>query len=387
MLWAREARERTLALVAPLDDEQLFGPRLPTVNPLLWELGHVAWFQEHWVLFVAAGLAPARADCDALYDSSAVPHDVRWDLPLPSRAATLAFLASTLERVLARPRPWDERTRYFLRLAVFHEDLHDEAFAITLQTHGYPAPALLADARAASRPDASPRAGDVTHPGGAFLLGATADAPFVFDNEKWAHEVRLRPFAIARSPVTQAEFAAFVHDGGYDARSLWTDDGWRWREATSTRHPVYWHRDGDAWLRREFDQLVPLEPQRPMVHANAHEADAYCRWAKRRLPSEAEWEAAAVADTAATRDLGQADRDFSKSGWEWTASAFLPYPGFVVDPYEDYSRPWFHTHRVLRGSSWLTPARLVRPTFRNFYTPDRCDPFAGFRTCALDEAA
>ncbi len=428
--WVCDARDRTLALVADLTDEQLLGPRLPIVNPLLWEIGHVAWFQERWVLRHAAGLPPIRADGDALYDSSAVPHDSRWDLPLPSRAETLAYLREVRDRVLACLAEWtpDAPELYFVRLAVFHEDMHDEAFTYTRQTHGYPAPRA---AWAGTPPTAGhagvepggPLPGDVEVPGGTFLLGALPGSePFVFDNEKWAHPVEVRPFAIARAPVTQAEFAAFVDDGGYRRRDLWSEAGWRWREAAGAEHPVYWQRAvGGGWLRRDFDTWVPLEPHRPVIHVNWYEAEAYCRWAGRRLPTELEWEVAASAERDASgrlaprrrrfpwgddpptpgranldgRAMGCADvgalaagdsafgcRQMIGNVWEWTASDFLPYPGFEPDPYKDYSQPWFGTHKVLRGGCWVTRARLLRNTWRNFYTPDRRDVWAGFRTCA-----
>lgn len=436
-----DARHRSLELLRDLEDGQLLGPRLPVVNPLLWEMGHLAWFGEKWVLRHASKRPPLRGDADALFDSSAVPHDTRWDLPLPPRAAAMDYMNQVQERILdvIHRGPTDAEA-YFILLSVFHEDMHGEAFLYTRQTLGYPCPRLsppkdrsqesglrsqgsgvrvLTPAPSLLTPEAGPLPGDVEIPGGTFHLGARKDEPFVFDNEKWAHPVSLRPFAIARAPVTQAEFAAFVADGGYRRAELWGPAGWRWRQAGEVLHPIYWRREGKAWLRRDFDRWLPLEPHRPVIHVNWYEAEAYCRWAGRRLPTEAEWETAAAAsgnDLSAPKRrfpwgdeppnparaqldgyrLGCCDvadrvagdshfgcRQMIGNVWEWTASDFLPYPGFVADPYRDYSQPWFGTHKVLRGGAWMTRSRLLRNTWRNFYQPDRRDVWAGFRTCAL----
>ena len=407
----RDARERSLLLIVDLDDEQWLGPELPIVNPPRWEIGHVAWFQEHWVLRHLRGLPPLRPDADALYDSSAVAHDSRWRLRLPDRRGTLAYAAGVLEEVARRleeSRELDADARYFHLLALYHEDMHGEAFAYTRQTLGYRAPAIARDESL----EGGPRPGDVDVPGGTWKLGADPDPDggFLFDNEQGAHAVEVAPFRIARAPVTQAEFAAFVDDGGYERRELWTEEGWRWRTEVRALHPVYWRRDpARGWLRRRYDAWIPLEPHRPAHHVNAHEADAWCRWAGRRLPSEAEWECAAgparfpwgddpPTPERALLDLRAAEpcdvgahaagdgphglRQMIGNVWEWTATTFGPYPGFVAGPYRDYSQPWFGTHRVLRGGAFATRSRLLRRTWRNFFTPDRRDVLAGFRTCA-----
>jgi iron(II)-dependent oxidoreductase len=418
-----DARRRTLDLVADLGDDQLLGPRLAIVNPLLWEIGHVAWFQEHWVLRHALGEAPLRADGDALWDSSAVAHDTRWDLPVPPRRETLRYMAEVRSRVLSRlERPAvPSELAYFARYTTFHEDMHDEAFTYTRQTLGYRAPAFSDGPPRPAKAEAGPLDGDAVVPGGEFVLGAGEEEPFVFDNEKWAHPVGLERFAIARAPVTQSQMAAFVEDGGYRRRQLWSEEGWRWREGARAEHPVYWRRAGGGWERRDFDRWKPLEPHRPAIHVSWFEAEAYCAWARRRLPSEAEWEAAAASEPAGGRRsvrkrrfpwgdepptperanldgraLGCLDvaalpagdsafgcRQMMGNVWEWTSSAFGPYPGFVPDAYRDYSQPWFGTHKVLRGGCWVTRSRLLRNTWRNFYPPDRRDVWAGFRTCAL----
>jgi len=411
------SRARTLRLTADLKGRRLLGPMLPIVNPPLWEIGHVAWFQEWWCLRDGTSRAPADsmlAGADRLYDSAKVAHDTRWSLPLPAIETTRAYGEEVLERVIARLRrmPEDAGLQYFAQLAVFHEDMHAEAFHYTRQTLGYPDP-LPAPAAPPAIAEA-PR-GDVELPGGAFELGAFPGSGFVFDNEKWAHPVQIAPFRIARVAVSNGEFLEFVEAGGYRRREWWSDAGWAWRAGAGAQAPRYWVREGTAWLQRRFDKVAPLAAGHPVIHVNWHEAQAYCRFAGRRLPTEAEWEYAAAwcaregrkrrypwgetTPTAAHANLesggpvavgayGDGDsaagcRQMIGNVWEWTDSGFDPYPGFEIDPYQEYSQPWFGTHKLLRGASFATTRRLVRNTFRNFYTPDRNDIFAGFRTCAL----
>ncbi len=408
----RDARQRTRLLSRDLEGPQLFGPKLAIVNPVLWELGHVAWFQERWCLRLRAdeSLSESILDgADALYDSATVAHDTRWDLPLPDLSATLEFQDRVLEGVLGRlERERDnEWFLYFVQLALFHEDMHAEAFHYTRQTLGYADP-LDRDNAGKGALD-----GDVELPGGEFLLGAARNSGFHFDNEKWSHRVELEPFRIARAPVTNSQFLEFVRDGGYGRRDLWSLEGWSWKDRAGG--PRYWiERDGE-WRERRFDEEVRLDGDLPVMHVNWLEANAYCRYAGRRLPSEAEWEIAAsfsgesgkrrypwgdMADDRVRANLngsGRAPVGSFEAGdsfggcrqmlgnvWEWTSSTFAPYPGFVCDPYREYSEPWFGTHRVLRGGSFTTPARLISNTWRNFYTPDRGDIFAGFRTCGIE---
>jgi iron(II)-dependent oxidoreductase len=407
-----DARRRTRALTGDLRGEQLFGPKRSIVNPVLWELGHVAWFQERWCLRLRPDESLSHSlleGSDALYDSAKVAHDTRWDLPLPALSETLDYQERVLEHVLERLEressdPW---FTYFVRLVIFHEDMHAEAFHYTRQTLGYADPL---DAGPAQSAKVEELRGDAEVAGGTYLVGASRNSGFHFDNEKWAHPVAVAAFRIARAPVTNREFLEFVREGGYRRRDWWSAEGWESKRASM---PRYWRSDGDEWLERRFSAWEPLQADFPVMHVDWHEANAYCRYAGRRLPSEAEWEIAASLDGKSGRrrypwgdsaDRGRANlsgagrvpvgrfasgdslggcRQMIGNVWEWTSSAFAPYPGFVSDPYREYSEPWFGTHKVLRGGSFATPARLIANSWRNFYLPERGDIFAGFRTCAV----
>ena len=418
----REARHRTRRLTEDLASGELMGPYLPIVNPVLWEIGHIAWFHEYWTLRHAAGRGLLIERGDRLWDSSNVPHTTRWTLDLPDRAGTYGYMADVLghqEDLLGRGV--DEAARYFYDLSIRHEDMHVEALTYMRQTLSFARPEEMG---AATRPKAGALAGDAAVPGGTWRLGSTAREGFVFDNEKWAHELPVVAFRIARAPVTNAEFAAFIEAGGYATREFWSEAGWAWREERRAERPVYWQpkRDG-VWRWRRYREDEALAPHEPVIFVSWFEADAWCRWAKRRLPSETEWEAAAVgvpsADGSrlearrrkwpwgeAPPDARHANLDFAFDGtidvgalpdsdsafgcrqmignvWEWTSSDFLPFGSFSADPYKDYSQPWFGSRKVLRGGCWATSARIARPAYRNFFTPDRNDVFAGFRSCAL----
>jgi len=449
----RDFRERLLSLVNDLDEQQMIGPRIAIVNPPLWEIGHVAWTQEFWTLRHLRKERPILEHGDRLYNSTDVAHDTRWELLLPSRTDTLAYMNEVLERCIAGIDGKSELSPdefYFYWLTTFHEGMHAEARAYTRQTLGYQPPPFL---KPTAVTDVDQRAclGDVEIPGGRFTIGATQDFPFVFDNEKWAHEIEIKPFRIARAPVTNGEFLEFVEEGGYRERRYWSDDGWRWLESGGAPqleqsfakffsktlnepmeltafnerldHPVYWHPlDNGRWQQRVYNRYVLLNEDLPVLHVSWYEAEAFCNWSGRRLPKESEWEVAASGEFAANgaqlserrRHYAWGDQppraelanlDWRNSGpvgvgaypggdsafgcrqmignvWEWTADEFQAYPGFTVDPYKEYSKPWFGTHKVLRGGCWATSSLLIRNTWRNFYTPDRRDVWAGFRTCA-----
>ncbi len=353
-------------------------PFIPIVNPPLWELAHVAWFSELFLLRNASSSNPATAlypsllaGSDDCFDSNGVPHRARWALNLPGTAALKTYCRDVFEGVLDKLSRVDNDNAalYPYRLALAHEDMHGEAFAYTLQTLDVPAPPQLAAPVVATG-----SAAEIRFAGGTIYLGGQPDQGFVFDNEKWAHPVVVPAFTIDSGLISNAQYAAFVEDGGYETPALWRDPAADWLTRQNRAAPRYWRRDDGAWRCVRFGMTVSLHPDEPVRHVNAYEAQAYCLWAGRRLPTEAEWEFTALSGSAAFRwgDL-----------WEWTSSPFVPYPGFAPDAYREYSAPWFKTHRVLRGASFATQARMRSPVYRNFFMPHRHDLFAGFRTCAL----
>jgi iron(II)-dependent oxidoreductase len=388
------------------------------VNPLIWEIGHLAWFQEKFVLRQACGQSPILPYGDAIYDSGAVPHDTRWRLVLPSREDTAEYMRAVAERVaeeVTGPGSTDV-VRHFAQYSVHHYDMHAESLTYTRQALGYPLPQIPGiGAESCSAPTGadSPR-GDAQIAGGRFVLGAALSDPFVYDNEKWGHAVDVAPFAIAKAAVTQAEYAAFVDAGGYQDARLWSDGG-AWLASTGARQPAYWRRHGDSWQRRHFDNWVDLEPDLPASHVCWWEADAFCRWAGRRLPTEAEWEYAACggswpkpsypwgeaepsparaatdwwpAGPVAVGDCASGDspvgcRQMIGNVWEWTASDFAAYPNFERDAYWENSEQFFGSRKVLRGGAWATRGVFLRSVMRNYFTPDRRDVMAGLRTCAV----
>lgn len=418
----QDAHERTQLLIEGLTEKQLMGPLLATVNPLLWEIGHTAYFYEFWVLRQHLKQSSIRSDSDDLYDSMTIAHDDRWELPLPSTDDTQCYIQTVkdaLEQCLSTGV--DPERDYLAQYALFHHDMHNEAYTYTRQTLNYPQPKIAqAQAKILS---AGAISGDVQIPGGRFMLGATKQDGFVFDNEKWAHAVDIKPFSIAKAAVSNADFLKFIEADGYSNKEYWNDEGWQWREKTGLKQPVYWRLNNSGWQIKQFDQWRPLPMNAAIIHVCWHEAKAYCRWAGRRLPTEAEWEVAASAEAShdgkslssnkryypwgnepptanhANLDgyaLGTVDvaaypagdsafgcRQMIGNVWEWTEDTFSPYPGFEADMYQDYSQPLFGITKVLRGGAWPTRGRMIRNTWRTYYGPDRNDVFAGFRTCSL----
>ncbi|HZP36122.1 MAG TPA: selenoneine synthase SenA [Methylomirabilota bacterium] len=418
----RDARRVELELLEDLTESQMLGSPAHFIEPPIWEMGHVGWFQELWIRRHLDGESTLLPGSDGIYDAFHVSYTRRWDHDYPSRARTLQYISEVLERTVGRLdcREPTSADAYFYTLAALHEDMHAENLTLIRQTLHYARPRLENLDPAAARPpiDAGYVPHDATVPGGRFLLGADPDEPFVFDNEKWAHPVEVAPFRIASIPVTNAEFQRFVDDGGYRRRELWGRRGWDWRRREAVEHPLFWvPGEGGRWHEHRFDLITPLEPWHPVVYVNWYEAEAYCRWARRRLPTEAEWEMAATfepstggkrrfpwGDDAPTSERASLDyraggtidvralpagdspvgcRQMIGNIWEWVDDTFEPYPGFVCDPYKEYSEPYFGVKKVLRGGAWTTRSRLIRATWRNFYRRHRRNILAGFRTVAL----
>ncbi len=361
----RDSRARTLGLldayVAALG-ESLVVPYSVQLNPPLWEVGHVAWFQDYWIARSRqreSGIVcdpdhqrpeGRLAGADARYNSSRVAHATRWALPLPSLGATRDYLAASLEETLTLLVVADhsDDALYFYRLALFHEDMHAEAATYMAQALAIALPAGLMPTPLAPRPNHALRI--TAQP---WTLGNSGPG-FAFDNELQAHEVNVSDFEIDSEAVSWARYLPYL-------------------EATGAAPPRYLRKSGEGWQCRVFGDWQALDLDAPATHLTWFEAEAWCRWAGRRLPSEAEWELAAC--TQPEFRWGQV--------WEWTASRFLPFPGFVAHPYRDYSVPWFGERYVLRGASRATSPRMVHPRYRNYFTPERDDIHMGFRSCAI----
>jgi ergothioneine biosynthesis protein EgtB len=378
----RQRRQRLWAAYAAALGPSMTVRHAPELNPPRWELGHIAWFEDFWIARNPHRLAGHRADptvpraaarpptADALYDSSKVAHTRRWHLDLPDARRTWEQADAVRERTLALlpGLDGDDDTLYFPRLAAIHEAMHLEAWVYMAQNLALD----LRDTGLRLQPARARPAEELSIAAGSCRVGHSGPG-FAFDNEVPALDQALDAFRIDAAPVTWGRYLPFVEAGGYDEARWWSDDGWAWRRKHSNGRPLHVTPQDGAWQRAVFGQWTPLDLDEPAVHLNLHEAQAWCRWAGRRLPTEHEWEHAATAGPAAF-EWGEV--------WEWTASPFAPYPGFEPHPYRDYSQPWFDGRPVLRGASFATWPGLRHAVYRNFFPAHRQDILAGFRSCA-----
>lgn len=421
-----EARARTLLLIAGVSDEDLRKQHDPLMGPILWDLGHIAEFEHLWLVLNLEGEV-RFGEMPGLYNPFEHPRRVRGQLTLPSERETLQHLADVRSRALAGLICFDPaheqpllRDGFVYRMVLQHEYQHNETMLQTLrlkQGEPYRAPfgfqpPLEGNAVAA---DGSM----VRFPGGPVCLG-TDDRTATYDNERPRHELELQPFRIDVTPVTNAQYLEFIRAGGYRREEFWTREGWSWRtENRDVSAPKYWFADGETWLIQRYDATEGVDPSHPVCHVCYHEADAFARWAGKRLPTEAEWEAAASWDpvrgrkyaypwgdrapTVADANIDQLMFNTAPVGayrtnrspigcygmigdvWEWTSTDFGAYPGYRTFPYPEYSEAFFGPdHKVLRGGSWATRPGAIRNTFRNWDYPIRRQIFSGFR-CARDD--
>ncbi len=401
-------RRRTLELFAPLPHEHLVGQPCGILSPPLWDLGHIAAYEELWIAGRVAGRPSLHPDLLAVYDAAETPRAERGDAPILGEEDARAYLGEvrdvSLETLAGADLGDDDPllgAGFVFDMVAQHEAQHAETVLQAFQM--LPRGAYRPAAGAPTAPVAAPPAGDgwAEVPGGSFAMGAD-DVGFAYDCERPRHERRLAPFRIARDPVTNAGWLAFMADDGYGRPELWSEEGWRWRLGERAEAPLYWERDGEGgWLVRAFDRLAPVDPALPVCHVSAHEADAHARWAGARLPTEEEWERAAAGAPAGPGDATLGATAFAPapvgsaaaapSGcrgmlgdvWEWTSSPFTGYPGFRAFPYREYAEVFFGpSYRVLRGGSWATQPVAARPSFRNWDLPQRRQIFAGLRLAA-----
>ncbi len=418
-----EARERTFQLVTPIPEEDLHRQHDSLMSPVAWDLGHIAAFEELWLTRNLDGTIEFT-EMPGLYNPVEHPRRVRGELRLPGLAEVRETMGDIRSRVLARLAGADLEGRsellrdgYVYRMVLQHEYQHGETILQTLQLkQGTPYTPRERRAVPAGR-DLAPTGAMVRFPGG-FVEVGTDDRRVAYDNERPRHSVRLRPFWIDVTPVTNAAYLEFVEAGGYRRREWWSEPGWAWLQEAAASAPKHWSREGDAWQTRTMDLVRPLDPRRPVCHVAWYEAEAYARFAGKRLPTEAEWEAAASWDPATgtaraypwgdepptpalanvdqlafdTAPVGAYESNRSPIGcygmigdvWEWTASDFTGHPGFRAYPYAEYSEVFFGAeYKVLRGGSWATRSGAIRNTFRNWDYPIRRQIFSGFR-CARD---
>lgn len=353
----------THLVMSNLDQGLEMVPLSPNLNPPYWEFGHLVWFHEFWVHRQGLASNPSLLpNADALFNSSEILHDDRWQITLPPIDILMKYFIEITGKSIniLRLGSLTPEQAYFMQLALFHQDMHNEAFAYMWQHLAYQCP-VSGESDDTIMQIECKEPSYIEMPTRQIKLGSELYSGFIFDNEKWLHEVTVNQFSISSHAVNNGQYLEFLESQ---------------REAnpvTVVQFPLHWKKEGGQWYERFFDQWLIMNMQAPVRHISALNAERYCHWRGVRLPTENELTAAML----------QLPMNWHHSRlWEWTSSVFTPFPGFTPDPYKDYSAPWFDgNHRVLKGWSPYTPKYLRRPQFRNFYLPTRSDPFCSFRTC------
>ncbi len=412
------ARNRTHQLTA-CDEEELLKQHSPLMSPLVWDLAHVGSQEEIWLVRDVGRMDPLRPEIDQLYDAFEHPRSTRPTLPLLAPTESRDYIAGVraksmdiLDRVQLEGSPLLEGGFVF-GMMIQHEQQHAETMMATHQLRrGEPVLHAIPIDPAVLNTTSLPR--EVHVPAGSFTMGTSVE-PWALDNERPAHEVELDAYWIDTVPVSNEQYLEFMDDGGYLDSRWWSTEGWAHRNDAKLESPKYWSREAGAWWRRRFGVVEPVPMDEPVQHVSFYEAEAYARWAGRRLPTEAEWEKAARLDpntgrsrrfpwgdenpTTAHANLGGGAlrpapvgsypagasalglRQLIGDVWEWTSSDFAPYPGYRTFPYKEYSEVFFGDgYKVLRGGSWAADAAASRGTFRNWDYPIRRQIFTGFRT-------
>ena len=433
----KNTHHKIVDLINTLSDKELSMPYHSGVNPPLWEIGHAAFFFEVFILRALDKAKSFDPSMDDIWDSFNIDHEDRWKPGMiPSKENTLNYVNEVHQSILTRieNKELTQEDLYLYKYAIFHQNMHIESLIWARQTMAYPKMIFTQAADKAVPPGNKTDLGDAEIPAGRYLIGMPANSDhfatndFAFDNEKPCFEIDLEEFSISKTLVSNQEFLAFIEDGGYENEDLWSWGGRKWlkneldigippeKNMVLPTHPLYWKQENGNWLERHFNEWKPLVPEFPVTHVCYWEVEAFCNWADRRLPTEYEWEVAALGNKKGQdlrkfpwgnkMDASKVDmngqhlahipvnaypegdsifgcRQMLGTVWEWTSSQYLPYDCFTTDMYVFMSTLQFGYHKTTKGGSCATSSILIRGSYRQAYLPDRTDVFVGFRTCAL----
>lgn len=436
----KHTHQKVVSLINTLSDGDLSIPYHPGVNPPLWEIGHAAFFFEVFILKALDQDESFDPSMDDIWDSFNIDHKDRWKPGMiPSKDKTLNYVDEIHQRVLARieSKEFSQNDLYLYKYAVFHQNMHIESLIWARQTMAYKKMEFSQIGSKDIPLDSignKTSLGDAEIPAGRYWIGMPASSEyfasddFAFDNEKSGFEIEVDSFHISKTLVSNQAFLAFIEDGGYENKAHWSWGGKKWlrterdygippeKQLSIPKHPIYWKQENGEWLERHFNEWKPLVPEYPVTHVSFFEVEAFCNWAGRRLPTEYEWEVAALGNQnrqelrkfpwGNAMDARKVDMDgihiahvpvtaypegdsvfgcrqMLGTVWEWTSSQYLPYAGFTVDMYVFMSTLQFGYHKTTKGGSCATSSILIRGSYRQAYLPERTDAFVGFRTCAL----